>query len=222
MTYNQQLLKVTLGCKVNATDEVAETGFHAAVIDPLFDAAGYLALGASVAGSISSAFVTLRSATVFNTPAWSVYSYCKIAAIDTAGHYVAEPVIVSATSPGISTTGNPLQITPVLSLGSGQSLGYANRGRMYLPHMYPTIQASGYSYSSSVQSSILAAATTFFGSVNTALGSVTGFTQCRVVIASKRGTGSTKRASVLRVGNLPDTQRRRRNRTAETYVQGSI
>lgn len=220
MTYSQNLLKVTFGCQVSGTDEVAETGFHAGVVDPAFDPTGYLALGASVAGSLATAFIALRVNAAFSVPSWSVFKYVKIAPIDTNGHYLGEPVINNASSAGSATTGRSLQETAVFSLRSGQSLGFANRGRMYLPHMTSAFTTNSYRYGTT--STMLTAGQTFFNACNTALGSVTGFTQCRVLIASKKGVGATKRASSLWVGDMPDTQRRRRNRIAESYVSGAI
>jgi hypothetical protein len=220
MTYPQKLLKVTLGCRVSGTDEIAETGFYAGVIDGGFDPIGFLSAGAGIAGSISTAFVTLRANAAFVVPTWSVYSFCKVAPVDTLGHYVDEPQIVTAVSAGSATSGKSLQESVVLSLRSGQSLGFANRGRMYLPHMSGGLSTNGYRYSN--PTGMLTAAQTFFNSVNTALGSVSGFSQCRVLIASKKGVGAVKRASQCLVGDLPDTQRRRKNRIAELYVSGSI
>lgn len=214
MVYATQSVKVTIGHIIIGTDEIAETGFH--ISDPGgFSASGFMSAGASVGGSIGTAWIAFLGSSGVVCPNWSRFSYVKMAPVGLDGRYLGEPTINNYSTVGTGIARQLPQESIVVGLSSRQSLGEANRGRMYLPHISTALVSN--SYRSSANGSVSLAAKTFLQAVNTAAGSVTGFTNSRVCIMSSKGLGTTKRVMDIRVGDIIDTQRRRRNRLAETY-----
>lgn len=217
MAYVAQQVRVTLGFIIPGTAEIAETGFSISDL-PTFDAASFCSLGASVAGDIVTAYSSNGCQTLMAS--YGRLTSVKMSPLGLDGRLVAEPVAVSASVNGGTTAAQPLQITTALTMWSGATIGDANYGRMYLPYAtIPYTSTNSYLY---LQSQCAALATTwqgFFSDVKTAAQSVSGFSGCDIYIMSRKGSGSQKPLYALRVGNVPDTQRRRRNRVPETYSQ---
>jgi hypothetical protein len=149
----------------------------------------------------------------------------KLSPIGTNGHLVPAPPYASGTPLVLTWTGNypvgssgggilPLQITPVASHRTNQ-VGRAGRGRMYLPGPSTGIMNDHGHIDTTPQSNLLAAqialleGLSFDGVLNTA--------KVRPVVTG----GNYTRYGVItqvRVGDVVDTQRRRRRQLQETYV----
>lgn len=149
-------------------------------------------------------------------------SWLKIAAIKTDGLYDREPKVYEDTTPnaGGSTYFNALQVAVVASLRSGQTLGRANYGRMYLP-IGSLSRTSGSPYFPASQ------ATTIATAVKTWLQAVEGEVSTagmayEPAVMSSLGSGTTKPVTRVEVGRVMDTQRRRRNRIPELYEGVSL
>jgi hypothetical protein len=123
----------------------------------------------------------------------------------------------SATAGGLAVTGFPPQVSLVASLlaGTGKGLGY--KGRMYIPGVSQPIMGDGHMAWDKVEG-IAAKFEDFVSAVNTSSGIWGHF-----INASKgRTTGITappinRDINEIRIGNVYDTQRRRRNGLPETY-----
>lgn len=218
MAYDRESLKVTFSFTVAGSDEIAQTGYKISSVTA-FDALAALA-------EVDTAFVQARivemedlmdTADLF----WGNYSTlasCKVAALNTAGLYMTDAVEADAGAAfaGGNTTTGFAQDSVVLSLRTASTIGQANYGRMYLPHVAPLrTTATPYIASSSV-TVIATAARVFCDAQNNAWNA--GDEPGAMVIMSSVGAGTTKLVTRVAVGRVVDTQRRRRNKLTENYV----
>jgi len=143
-------------------------------------------------------------------------AWVKLAILKTDGNYKTEPKFLEKT-PVPGNTGSGLswnQVALAVSLRSGQSLGYANNGRFYLPTPgYPRPNnAVGIT---SVEA--LALAKTVAHCFSNITGEVSTVNQAmKLAILSKHGV--SKEVKLFSVGRVPDTQRKRRNAIDELPV----
>lgn len=146
----------------------------------------------------------------------------KLALIGTDGKYLEEAKIYDNPSPQKSSSSFavPPQDSVVISWLTDAPRGLARRGRMYLPAGYADAQTANGRIVLSQQNAILTRATNFINAVNTV--AQTAVNSAAVCVMSGVRTGATRVVSGVEVGNLIDTQRRRRNRLTETYVEGSL
>ena len=219
MAYAGQALKIDWTYTVTGTPEIADTGFKLTSGNGWTGAAASLAeLSTGDASDLLAAMATLMNDTHWNWAGYSVLSSVKVSALDTAGHYLADPLEYESTAPVSGTAGNiPAQNTVVASLRSGFTLGRANYGRMYIPHtVIPQAGSSPYAASTN-QAYITDAVRTFVNSVSTIVNaSITAVVA--PAIMSSLGSGLTKPVTQVAVGRVGDTQRRRRNKLTENYV----
>jgi hypothetical protein len=121
-----------------------------------------------------------------------------------------------------STSSHPPQITLVATLASTLPRGIASKGRMFLPGHYTPIDATGHVPAADV-TSLLTNFRTFINACNSSadLGGV-------VMLASRgrtglfAGTGVNKAVASVKIGNVYDTQRRRRDNLVESYSGAAI
>lgn len=217
MAYDRQSLKVTFKFLVLDSDEEAQTGYKVSGTDT-FNALDAL-------DEVDTAFIQARIAELENLMDtadlfWGNYSFlvsAKVAALGTNGLYLTDAVEASAGASfsGTEATTGCAQNSVVLSLRSATTIGQANYGRMYLPHVAPLrTTATPYIASSSV-TAILAASKVFLDAQNDAFN--TGPEPAALSIMSSLGTGSSKGVTRVGVGRVTDTQRRRRNKLQEQH-----
>lgn len=156
------------------------------------------------------------------------YSFLQVKAarLGTDGKYDGSDVAVSYPAAAVygGSSGNPLppQIALVATLIAGSGKGLAGKGRMYLPGIKLPVDGGGHIGESSCQQ-IATNLATFFNAVNASFD-----TPGEVINASR---GQAKFAGLgarnvpingVRIGNVYDTQRRRRNALAETYYSAVV
>jgi len=151
------------------------------------------------------------------------FTQAKAALIDDAGHTVLDSVKYSY--PGTAVVGGrsaghlPPQNALVVTLLSDRPRGKASKGRMYLPGVCVGIGTNGKIDATSV-GAIATNLKTFFDSM---VGDADIPDQ---LILAAKGTGALPALTAqndyvetIKVGDVYDTQRRRRNQLVETYVQ---
>jgi hypothetical protein len=120
------------------------------------------------------------------------------------------------------SSGHPPQIALVASLLAGTTKGVGQPGRMYFPGVAASVDPTGH-IASSYPISIATTLAAFFAAIN---GSVDR--PGAVINASAGGTGANIAPAVnreitdVKVGNVYDTQRRRRNALVETYSSHAV
>jgi hypothetical protein len=151
----------------------------------------------------------------------------KLASIGTDGKSNAADTIYSNLAPAAVGANNngafPPQIALVATLASTTARGVGAKGRMYLPGIFQPVDATGH-ISSTAQGNMLAQLVTFLRAVNSGLGNFES-----IILASHgsvNADGTPKvggRAPIntvvtsVKLGNVFDTQRRRRNALREVY-----
>lgn len=213
----QKVVHVTLSGKMLGGAEEWQTGFYMG--NPEQDAA--------VPTQAFTDAVRDAWATFFNDPLVNIsssYTFEQVKAVRLAknGLYDGTDAAISfpaaAVNGGRTGTALPPQVALVATLIGGSGKGLGGKGRMYLPGVSESVDGTGHITWNVVQyiSSHLA---TFFNDINAS------FDAPGVAINVSRGhkaqLGLGARNVIIngvRVGNVYDTQRRRRNALAETYA----
>lgn len=181
------------------TDDMAEV--IALAWEPFFESAsvkvGYLFKTATIK------ITPISAAGVIDIPGIKSYSY----ATPIQGAHVGN--------------GHPPQCAMVATLVAGNGVGNGGKGRMYLPGIGSDIDTTGH-ITTGDANSIASSLATFFSTVN---GSVDNPGTAINAAKTSAVTGMLAINRVLttvKVGNVFDTQRRRRNALAETYSSDAI
>lgn len=156
-------------------------------------------------------------------PTDSHFAWVKLAHLNTSGKYAEEARVSELAQPvaggsngGGQLTWAPVQTSLCISLRTNETLGRANRGRLYLPPIVYGRTAGEAGISIPVQTAVL---TSFYAMLWAVAGEMyTIQSQARLGIMSKIGVGKHKLVTHLMLGNIIDTQRRRREQYDETYT----
>jgi len=219
MAYDRQFIKITWGFLVASSDEIADTSINyssapawsgaVAALEEIGDTAGW-------GGDLITAMETFASIGSFNWANYSTVNSVKVAAIGTDGAYLTEPLVYENETPTPGgSTGTLPQSTVVLSLRSGFTLGQGNYGRMYIPHTRLTMATGTAKSSPTYTDPAAASGATFVNAVTAVVDDETTATLFPVIM-SQAGITS-KGVTEVAVGDVTDTQRRRRNRLQEVY-----
>ena len=143
--------------------------------------------------------------------------WVKVAHLGTDGLYLKDSVITEVTPPvtGQGYANVPPQISTVISLGTNSTRGLAHIGRIY-PPLSGGITANGYIATNLVQG-MAESASTLIEDLNESSIQLSGAFAASVM--SKVGAGRSLPITKIRVGNVLDTQRSRRNAFIETYEE---
>lgn len=125
---------------------------------------------------------------------------------------------------GVSLGTGPLRLPPqcatVLSL-SGILPGASRRGRLYLPTLALVVGSNG-RIQSTVQEAILNAAQTGLDLLCSEIETLTELDAVTIAVASTKGAGMLTPVTRIRVGDVVDTQRRRRDALPEAYISATL
>lgn len=131
---------------------------------------------------------------------------------------IGEAVRATPTA-GTGTSPHPFQTSLVISLRTA-GVGASGRGRMYVPATGLAIGTSTLRPTSATLTPILADVKSYISSVAAALNGVT--TNDVVLSVWSRLHENTQPVTSLQVGDILDTQRRRRDTQVETYITTTI
>lgn len=143
--------------------------------------------------------------------------WCKAANIGADGSYTAEPGIAEMPPvPGLTSAQAPAFCSVVVTWTTGKSFGKALRGRIYLPNY-----AAGRSFGSSVAAAEVTKVGNFARDLLHAVdhsddGSHGGVYDFNPYVVSESGVSNP--ITGIRVGNVYDVQRRRKNAVPEVYT----
>lgn len=173
---------------------------------------------AGLASDLDAAFTTL-----LGTSTWSTYFTTGIVwsqiNVSELGATPASPIVTSAqatlgVSGASSDAGLPAQCSPCVSLTTATA-GSRARGRMFLPPPDTTTLTASGRMSAQSRTDLVAALDTFFGTMSS------NGADC-VVVSAVGGVYTTYPVNTIRLGDVFDTQRRRRNNIAEVYTSAAI
>lgn len=215
MTYAHSVTRVTIHGRVPSAADDWTTGFYLGLPD-----ADVSNPTQQLADAIKAAWQTFFTAATSQTSAYWDTTEVKLAQLAPDGKTFLDNTVFSTYAAPISGTKTtpifPPQVSLVATLQSTLSRGLAAKGRMFLPAIVATVGINGHIAATDTQN-IAGNLATFFNAVNTASGPAG-----RVILASKgrgpAGTGALNQpVTRIRVGDVYDTQRRRRNGFTESY-----
>jgi hypothetical protein len=207
------ILSGVLGTSALAASEIWTTGHQ--ISDTNFADLPSQAQVDAIAAAWRSNFIT----SPMNIAGSCYLTGCKVVAIDADGKWRKNPdgSFMARTGALVAAAGFATSFTTDYAIASVSSLmtpraGAHGRGRMYWPLPAEPADATGHTTNTAANNRAQAVRSAFLG-VNTAL--ATGTYQGVAVVASQAGFLSP--ITAVRVGNVHDTQRRRRNALVETY-----
>jgi len=157
-------------------------------------------------------------------PAATSLNWVKLAAIKTDGYYATDPQIHSPATPavGASVAFVPNQIAMVASLWTGVSLGTGNRGRIYLPAPAQDVGTDG-RWVLSLATGLVTRVRDMINAVNGEISTIAVPTEPAIMASvTAHQAGSEKAVTTVRIGRVPDTQRRRRTDLDEDYQEATL
>lgn len=225
MAYASEQLYVTWGGTIGtaATGEVWQCGVHYAPITPSGVVGNPTQAQADALWNQLSGYHAATQAGIANA---AKMTFVKVAHLDIQGEYTTDPVIsdhsAEPVSGGVGVGTSIPQGTVAVTMHSGTTFGKANYGRFYLPWASFSVSDSGHIGSGQV-GNLLTLTTNVFEACYTAVNtnSASGGTLA-LTNMSQVGAGTNKRPTQWRIGDVVDTQRRRRNRIAENYQTGAL
>lgn len=217
MAYSEPFIKMSFGGSVSGEDVWSNS----------------LSLGSPETGVTQAAFdslepqqfeAALRAAYIGNggIANYESLSWIKLAYIGEDGKYIGEPKIYDFPTPaqGSASFNVPPQDSIVVSHLTEARRGLAYRGRTYLPAGFADATSNG-KLAAVVVTSLLTRFTTLFNAINNVATTQTGL-PIKLIVNSNVRTGMSRYITAISIGNLVDTQRRRRNRLSETYVDSAL
>jgi len=148
----------------------------------------------------------------------------KVAALGTDGKYLTDSIEAEPEPGGsngsVSAVRYPNQVALAVSLRTVTNIGRATKGRFYLPVPGHNVQTDGKIIPAEVVATA-ATSKTFLDALNTKLAA--DITQTiRLQIMSDIGSGVSRVVTSVRVGDVIDTIRSRRNALTETYSSATL
>lgn len=220
--YADKVTHVTLTGKMLGGNEIWQTGFY------MGKAAGESEVPSQAfADAVRDAWLTFWTNGQNGVSQFYTFEEVKCARLGKDGRYDGSAVVTS--HPAVATVGGsggnalPPQIALVATLIGGSGKGFAGKGRMYLPGINFPIDGTGHLGNLESQK-ICDNLAIFFNAMYATL------TSGDIPINASRGSSKFLGAGArnvpingVRVGNVYDTQRRRRDALAESYkVSGLI
>lgn len=216
MSYPHKVAKVTLSGTMFGGQEIWSTGFFMG-----FEGQDAPAITETGVSDISAAWETFFKANTSEISNKYSYTMCKVQMLATDGKAVADSAVYYSPQTAVvgasASQALPPQIALVATLANSLPRGLATKGRMFLPGVNATIGADGHINSTTV-GNIATNLQTFFGAIMN-----DADTPGRAVLASTGNAlqlrpGQIRNVTQVRVGNVYDTQRRRRNALMEAYT----
>lgn len=199
------------------TAETWQTGIHLALPDPGSEQTD-LPTPTQLATLLNGPISTFHSDGGISLSAGAVLLWAKAALIQPDGTYVDDPVVAErvALSGGAgSTSAASPQDSLVISLFSGTHFGRANYGKLYMPWWSANVLTTTGRINGGVAGLVHTCALLIDGINSWA---ATTIPPAQVMIMSKEGIGTAKKPLFVKLGDVKDTQRRRRAQIRENYA----
>lgn len=215
MGYPHKVAKVTLSGTMFGGQEIWSTGFFMG-----FEGQDAPAITETGVSDISAAWETFFKAATSEISNKYSYTMCKVQMMATDGKAVADSAVYyspqSAVVGGSPSQALPPQISLVATLANSLPRGLATKGRMFLPGVNGIVDATGH-LGVGTPTNVATNLQTFFSTIMN-----DADTPGRAVLASTGNAlqlrpGAIRHVTQVRVGNVYDTQRRRRNALMEAY-----
>lgn len=220
MAYPYSFIKLTFGGDLQDTDEVWSCGFHIGRESANTTQSDLENIGSVQLDAIRDSIASFVGKNAARIPSKYRLQWIKLAAIGTNGKYLGAPVEIYLTIPqaGTSTAGFVPQNSTVVTLVADKFKDPGKYNRFYIPAATPNT-AGSYRLTQTQAEGLATAANIIIEDINLVLSAE--FSGLRVRVVSQKA-GIYRAVTKLRVGDLLDTQRRRRNALREEYVEENI
>jgi len=220
MAYAHRVNRVTISGQMYGGNEIWTTGFYCGS-----------ASGDAPAPTDAAAEMIADEWQTFFTAVGTAISYLwhtntvKITPIS-AGGAIDIPGIKSYSYPAAivgqsGAAGNPPQVALVATLVADSGVGNGGKGRMFIPGLTAGVDTTGH-IPTGTANTVAAGIATFLGNVGASF-DAPGLPINAAKTSVATGTLAINRVlTSVKVGNVYDTQRRRRNALAETYSTDTI
>jgi hypothetical protein len=220
MAFAHKVNRVTMTGQMYNGGEVWTTGFWAG--SPGGDAPDPTDLGAEMIADEWQTFFTavaVKISYLFTTQTIKITPYSAGGVIDQAKiKSYSYPAAIGGAHAG---AGNPPQCAVVATLVAGSGIGNGGKGRMFLPGIGTGIDTTGHLPTGDCNS-IASALATFFANVNASFDAPGLAINAAKTSATTGMLAINRELTHVKVGNVFDTQRRRRNALAEAYSTDAI
>lgn len=183
-----------------------------------------VAVNGYLTGGFKDALTTYWNAVKALIGTGTKLEWMKANRVGTDGKYLDATTNVytyAAPNAGTAVTNFPNQVSAVVSTTTGLARGRAHIGRWFLPGIACAVDAATGLLTVAQVTTFANASAAFIGALNdTAV--VLGVDQLRAAVMSNLGAGVDHDITGVRVGRVPDTQRRRRNKIVEAPVAAAV
>ena len=224
MPYDRQSLYLTWGGKIGTAAgalETWQTGVHLTNFEtvgapPMPDHDHLQAL-------LDGALSTFHSSGIISLSAGASLAWAKCALLATSGDYVPVTPITATRTPIAGGAGSTSAASPqdsmCITLWSGSNFGRANYGRLFMPWWSALVGvAEGRVNTAGMEIPV----GDLINGIESWAVAIEGGSALRITIMSKLGAGSSKVPLYYRLGDVKDTQRRRRAQIRENYIQVAV
>lgn len=220
MAFPYNYIKLTFGGELANTEEVWTCGFHIAQQDSDVNSSNLPSEEGAKATEIVNAIKGFHASSDNRVPSNMRLNWVKFALIGKDGKYVGSPteIILDAYQNGTSGSGFIPSTAVVYTLVANKFKDPGKYNRFYLPTVPPS-KVNSFKETSSQGLDRANSLKTLIQRVNAAFADDAGALAVRVV--SQR-TKAYLAVDIIRVGDVIDVQRRRRNRLYERYQEVTI
>lgn len=220
MALPHRVVKVTLSGTMFGGGEIWSTGFYMG--SETADAAPITAQGMADVSAAWETFFKNASSEISNK---YTYNQLKMHVVNNDGKTLADSAQyhspATAAVGGSASAALPPQVALVATLANSLPRGLATKGRMFLPGINSIVDATGHIGVSST-GSISTNLKTFFDAIYNDADLPGNPVLASVGRGPLHTDGAIRRISTVRVGNVFDTQRRRRNALTESYTTKTV
>lgn len=220
MAFAHRVNRVTMSGTMYGGNEVWTTGFWAG--SPSGDAPDPTDLGAEMIADEWQTFYTAVGTAIsylWLTTTIKITPYSAGGVIDQAK--IKSYSYPSAIAGQSAAAGNPPQVALVATLVADNGIGNGGKGRMFIPGLTAGVDTTGH-IPTGTANGVAAGIATFLGNV------AASFDNPGLPINAAKTSAATGMLAInrvltsVKVGNVYDTQRRRRNALAEVYSTDTI
>lgn len=219
MAYPYDFIKFTFGGALAGNNDIWTCGFHIGKATSDVGVGQFLALEDDLP-ALGALVKTYINSPTMRVPSGASVQWIKLALIGKDGKYVREPLeyILPTAGNGGASQGYVPQASTVVTLVSAKFKDPGKYNRFYLPAAPPS-GSSGYRLTAQQIADMSAMSANFLGDVHE---TIYHEADTLTIKAVSQNVSQYYDVVYARVGDVFDTQRRRRNKIAENYSDTAI
>ena len=218
MAYPKDFTSITMNGTLASGNEIWSAGLHVMHEEASVPSAQWRALWEPIADDVAAIMTDFYTDPRVMTPTDAPMTSVKIAHLGTDGKYIEEALEVATTAPGTRNENYLPQGTLVSTLVSLKFKDPGKYNRFYLP-ISPFQLGAGWRLSTGKQAEYAACVVEMVNALNALFSTSFLGDQVFVGVLSSAGAGHENLVNSVRIGAIVDTQRRRRNKLPEQYVE---